>query len=210
MDPPPSFTIVLQRVLMGWAPHKSANKEVWVLFQVFPHLAMFTVTQCPINKLVIRHTLMCNASTSDFTVRFWWHTTLWKVPCHHEYGVAHDTPVLYTKLPYNNLQWSMTRSFLHQICIRLCLSQLNICTLYTSCTADPCLRVGTHLSELWPCTGNWSKSGMWPLFHMIMVLPLFLRKKSTILYSNLVHDICTVHECWQECSGRLMNLWRCD
>ena len=84
-------------------------------------------------------------------------------------------PPVYTKLPCSNLRWSITQSFLLQICISL----EAVLLVRHECTRKACSRVGTHSSELWTYTGNCVKSRGWALFVRVpCLIPLQHRKTS--------------------------------
>ena len=99
-----------------------------MLFRVFPHL---TTKECPCHvysnsmplKQTIGQTVMCDGTTSSFEVESWWHNTLnstmslwaWcSLWC-----ALHLLCLSMWKMPCSNICWSITQSFLLQICIVL-------------------------------------------------------------------------------------------
>ena len=73
------------------------------------------------SKEIIGKIIMYNGTTSGLEVESSRHTTPWMPqPCHHDHGVAHSVHCIsYTKMSWSNLWWSITQSFLPQICIVL-------------------------------------------------------------------------------------------
>ena len=78
------------------------------------------------NSMPSRHRIgqrvMYNGTITGFEVESWRYTTLGTAPCHCEHDITVCITLAasaYAKLPCSNLWWSITWSFLLQICIAL-------------------------------------------------------------------------------------------
>ena len=80
-----------KRVLLGGAPYKSMKEGGGPLSNV----TSFNNERVPMSclysnsmplKQIIGQAIMYNGATSSFKIMAWWHTTLWKAPCHSEHS----------------------------------------------------------------------------------------------------------------------------
>ena len=114
---------------MGGAPYKSAKEGHGCSFECFTFNHKRVSLSClqQLDALEANNWTNSNVQRNHQQLwsRVWWHTTLWIVPYHHKHGVARGAHcigyVVYAKMPCSNLRWSITWSFLPQICIAIAL-----------------------------------------------------------------------------------------
>ena len=112
-------------------------------------LVMFAATQCPRCSQVLMAGKTLNVPWA------WCNSIVERVAL---------TVSVYTKQPCSNLRWSITQSFLPQMCITLggVLLKLHRYMLHYPHKAHS--SVDAYSSKCWPYTGNWANSRGWALF----------------------------------------------
>ena len=101
----------------------------------------------------ITKTIAYNGTKSGFKVKAWWHRkNLWMATCLHEHCVTHGAH----RIRYVCLHMS--------VYLRYAYSARGSASQTQQVHTWDRTRVGTHLSKIWPYTGNWTKSRGWALF----------------------------------------------
>ena len=133
------------------------------------------------------NTLEENIWTDKNVRQSWRHTTLWMAPC--QYSVAHGVcHIIYANMPCGNLRWSITRSFLPQMCIALEVVFLKLPANLTPGWAfipvkfDLIQKIGPKVRR------GWAPFHEWVLFRKTMVHAIIVTKKQMSSYKILLHN----------------------